>query len=279
MLTLVYLGITYGLARMLAPAVFRMLDRGRLVQPNYLHEQIPTGAGILFLLAIVPSLMLSALMRSVGVHAAVWASGAMQRMEWAVVIVVLGFSCLGLLDDAVGTKEARGLRGHVKALLDGQLTTGMVKAIYGGLLSFIVAVVAPLTAPPLLSALLVSLAANTINLFDLRPGRALKAFFVGYVIIALFSGGSGGPILCVAAAAAVLLPWDLQAKVMLGDTGANVLGATLGLFVAAQFSVAVQILTLIGLVSLHVYAEKRSLTQLIADVALLRWFDNLGRRR
>jgi UDP-GlcNAc:undecaprenyl-phosphate GlcNAc-1-phosphate transferase len=192
-LTLVYLGITYGLARMLAPAVFRMLDRGRLVQPNYLHEQIPTGAGILFLLAIVPSLMLSALMRSVGVHAAVWASGAMQRMEWAVVIVVLGFSCLGLLDDAVGTKEARGLRGHVKALLDGQLTTGMVKAIYGGLLSFIVAVVAPLTAPPLLSALLVSLAANTINLFDLRPGRALKAFFVGYVIIALFSGGSGGP--------------------------------------------------------------------------------------
>jgi UDP-GlcNAc:undecaprenyl-phosphate GlcNAc-1-phosphate transferase len=278
-LTLVYLGITYGLARMLAPAVFRMLDRGRLVQPNYLHEQIPTGAGILFLLAIVPSLMLSALMRSVGVHAAVWASGAMQRMEWAVVIVVLGFSCLGLLDDAVGTKEARGLRGHVKALLDGQLTTGMVKAIYGGLLSFIVAVVAPLTAPPLLSALLVSLAANTINLFDLRPGRALKAFFVGYVIIALFSGGSGGPILCVAAAAAVLLPWDLQAKVMLGDTGANVLGATLGLFVAAQFSVAVQILTLIGLVSLHVYAEKRSLTQLIADVALLRWFDNLGRRR
>jgi UDP-GlcNAc:undecaprenyl-phosphate GlcNAc-1-phosphate transferase len=278
-LTFIYFGITYTLAWLLAPATFRMLAQGRLLQPNYLQEQIPTGAGILLLLATVPSLMLITILRSIGLVASVWSGWSTQRLEWAVIITVLGFSCLGLLDDTIGTKATRGLRGHIKALMEGQLTTGMVKALYGSFLSIVIAIVAPLAAPLLLCALLISLAANTINLLDLRPGRALKAFFVGYGCITLLSGSSGGPLLCVVATAVVLLPWDLQAKVMLGDTGANVLGAILGLFAVTQLSAPMQVLGLLSLIALHAYTERRSLTTLINDVPLLKWFDNLGRRK
>ena len=58
------------------------------------------------------------------------------------VTVAVGFGLFGLLDDLVGTGTRRGFRGHVGALRHGELTTGLLKLVGGGLVAVGVAAVA-----------------------------------------------------------------------------------------------------------------------------------------
>ena len=86
----------------------------------------------------------------------------------------------------------------------------------------------------LINAALIAGGANLLNLFDLRPGRAVKVAALSAGLIA--AGGAGGPdrsagLAAVAAplgAGLALLPEDLAERAMLGDAGANALGAMLG---------------------------------------------------
>lgn len=262
--------VAYGAAWLLIPPVLDMLRAGNLVRPNYLEQPIPVAAGLVFPLAVLPALLVwRLLVNSVDSSA--------DRQLVAAGLSVLGFALLGLLDDSVGSGRVRGLRGHLRALSQGELTTGAVKAGYGLILALILAWIAPNAGHVLVSTLLVSLSANTINLFDLRPGRALKVFICLFAGLAAITRSWGGPLLILPAAAIAFLPWDLQARAMLGDTGANVLGAWLGLFLATAGSPMVRLIAVFMLIGLHYYAEKRSLSTLIADVPALAWFDRLGR--
>ena len=69
-----------------------------------------------------------------------------------------------------------------------------------------------------------------MNLLDLRPGRASKGFLTAWIVLAAFAWGSAYVVLSLPVAAATLL-WlapDLGERGMLGDVGANLLGAVLG---------------------------------------------------
>ncbi len=79
-------------------------------------------------------------------------------------------------------------------------------------------------------ALLIALAANLGNLLDRAPGRTIKVALVAYVPVALLlgTGAVGIAVAPVMGAALGVLPEDLRERLMLGDTGANVLGAVLG---------------------------------------------------
>jgi UDP-GlcNAc:undecaprenyl-phosphate GlcNAc-1-phosphate transferase len=141
---------------------------------------------------------------------------------------VVFFALLGLLDDLLGSRENRGLKGHFGALLNGKLTTGALKALGGGAGALLISFIS-LPGRPwweiLTAALLMALAANTINLVDLRPGRAIKVFYLWFLILlAVFQDKL--PLVLIAPLAGGLLacaPADLKARAMLGDTGANLL--------------------------------------------------------
>ncbi|MCS6712681.1 hypothetical protein JSY14_11870 [Brachybacterium sp. EF45031] len=128
-------------------------------------------------------------------------------------------SALGLADDLVehrqrvaGVPVAKGLRGHLRALRHGRLTTGGAKAIGIPVVALAAAAADrchPLAVcrPPsgsaaghgvpggawalavtasgvLLDGALAAGTANLVNLLDLRPGRALKAVAVADVLLA-----------------------------------------------------------------------------------------------
>ena len=110
------------------------------------------------------------------------------------------------------------------------MTTGAVKL--GGIGAAGVVAAALIGGRPadmIINAGLTAGGANLLNLFDLRPGRALKVALAGSALIA----GTGGPgaaraVAGPAGAALALLPEDLGERAMLGDAGANALGAMLG---------------------------------------------------
>jgi hypothetical protein len=110
----------------------------------------------------------------------------------AALLLVGGTAALGLYDDLYGDRHARGLRGHLRALREGRVTSGLVKLV--GLVSLSAAASALQhreAASVVVDTVLVAGAGNLVNLLDLRPGRAGKATVVG--ALALAAAGAGGP--------------------------------------------------------------------------------------
>jgi hypothetical protein len=66
---------------------------------------------------------------------------------------------------------------------------------------------------------------------------------------------------------------------MLGDAGANALGALIGTAYAAKGSRAGRLLALAGIVALTAASERVSFTRVIERTPGLRELDALGRRR
>jgi UDP-N-acetylmuramyl pentapeptide phosphotransferase/UDP-N-acetylglucosamine-1-phosphate transferase len=219
-----------------------------------------------------------ALVAAAGVAAAV-APGLPHRLRTAAALAAIGAGALGAYDDLAGSSASRGLRGHLGALAKGEVTTGAVKILGIGATGLVAgSLIQKRPLDKLLAGIVVAGSANVMNLFDLRPGRAIKVGLAAGLPTAMRSGGSGvlaaGPL----GASAVLLPADLQEKSMLGDAGSNALGAVLGVASAARSGRAGLLLRAAVLVGLTLASEKVSFTKVIAATPPLNALDMLGRR-
>jgi UDP-GlcNAc:undecaprenyl-phosphate GlcNAc-1-phosphate transferase len=198
-----------------------------------------------------------------------------------VMLLGAGFmGTLGYIDDAFGDRHAGGLVGHARALLHGRVTTGLLKAVGGVVTGLAAAYAVGWRGPWIVAAgAVVALGANLANLFDLRPGRALKVWTIAAVAL-LVVGVRGGGALVVAtllAGVAVFALPELREQVMLGDTGANLLGTALGIATVASLHRTALLVVLGVLLALTLVSERVSFTRVIEAAPPLRWFDNLGR--
>ncbi|GAA4084600.1 hypothetical protein [Nonomuraea soli] len=240
------------------------------------------------------------------------------RLRLAALVAGAGSGALGAYDDLYGTASSKGFKGHLSALARGEVTSGAVKIlgigatgmlaagltrggagaarpasdVDGASLSGVASVsgggfgVSPSGGglfDVLVNGALIAGSANLANLFDLRPGRAIK---VGLL--------TGGPLLAAAVlrdrpaaaalaaiplgAAAALLPEDLGERAMLGDAGANALGALIGLAAATQLGRPGRLAVLGTVAALTAASEKISFTKVIAGNPALNKIDMLGRR-
>jgi len=225
------------------------------------------------------------------------------RTAAAIAVAGAGGAAFGAYDDLAGSSDRRGFRGHLGALRQGEVTTGAVKLAGIGATGMASAALSGGNAADfVINTGLVAGFANLLNLFDLRPGRAIKAGVASSALVVLGgslgrnapgqgglggravpprSGGSRGvvpPGLAPPLAAALaLLPEDLGEKAMLGDAGANALGAIIG---AAACSLARpgRVALLAGVAWLNVASERVSFTAVIERTPALRRLDLLGRR-
>ncbi|MDQ3148075.1 MAG: hypothetical protein M3R01_14300, partial [Actinomycetota bacterium] len=160
--------------------------------------------------------------------------------------------------------------------------TGALKLIGGGAVALVVAATAAAVDDwrILGDALLIALAANLANLLDRAPGRVIKASVIAWLPLAAVAGS--GPVgLAVAplmGAALGLLGDDLHERFMLGDTGANALGAALGTAAVLELEGVAWAAVLGVLVVANLASEVVSFSSLIERVAPLRGLDLLGRR-
>ena len=205
--------------------------------------------------------------------------GLAPRVRGALAVAGAGSAAFGGYDDLAGSGSRRGFRGHLGALAQGEITTGAVKL--GGIGATGVVSAMLLGGGPTdvaVNAGLVAGSANLLNLFDLRPGRALKVALASGTL--LVGGARGGPSPAAAplAAAAALLPEDLGERAMLGDAGANALGALLGVAAAASLPRPARLALLAAITGLTAASEVVSFTAVIERTPALRWLDMLGRR-
>lgn len=265
----------------------RLLDRrpplgaGRWSRTNYAGEPVTLLEG--------PAVVLGSGVAALGLGAPVAAFAA------------LAAGALGALDDLIGDASSKGLGGHLAALCRGRVTTGAVKVLGLGGTGLLVALAGPAargvragTRPlvadrggrrdvthileagqVLVDAGVVAGSANLVNLLDLRPGRALKATLLLGAPLAV-SGSR--PAAVVVGSALAALPRDLAGQAMLGDTGANALGALLGSAAVVRLPRPARWAVFTGLVVLTLASERVSFTAVIDRTPVLRAIDRWGRR-
>jgi UDP-N-acetylmuramyl pentapeptide phosphotransferase/UDP-N-acetylglucosamine-1-phosphate transferase len=218
------------------------------------------------------------------------ASGAPTgRLAAASVVAGAVSGAVGFYDDVVGNrpeqKAAKGFAGHLGALREGMVTSGLVKIAGVGAAGLAASALIGSGRSSrfgrgvdlLLGAGVIAGTANLLNLLDLRPGRAIKA---GVIIGAPLAVGRNASMTAgTLGAGAALLPDDLGEEIMLGDSGANALGALLGVALVARTSTAGRAGALAALAALTAASEKVSFTKVIQDTPWLRTVDDLGRRQ
>jgi len=279
--SVVLVGLFVGLVtvRFFRIACGEILTSPALERRNYRNKRLPTAGGLFIVLAVLTVEAGRSVLGAIGVGSETGLTLARSEMLFAVV----AFAFLGMIDDLAAVGEDRGFKGHLRALRKGRVTTGLLKLVGGA------AVAVVLVATPgfksgrtlIVDAMLIALAANLGNLLDRAPGRTIKAGLIAYVPIALVLGTApiGIALAPVMGASLGLLGDDLRERLMLGDTGANVIGAALGLAVVLGTNSWFRLAVMIVLLALNVAAERISFSDVIGRVGFLHAIDMWGRYR
>lgn len=193
------------------------------------------------------------------------------------VLLAFGFGLLGLYDDLAGSGRERGWKAHLGAVRDARGTPGALKLLGGISIALIAAPSPDGLLWGLARAVVIALCANLFNMLDLRPGRASKVFILAAAPLSVLSVIVAAPLAIAVAATAVCLRADLRERIMLGDVGANALGAIVGaaLVVHATHGALLVGLAILGV--LHLLADRPGLSVLIDKVRPLRVADRAGR--
>ena len=272
------LAVSFGVALAVVPAGVRALLDAGMSRDNYRGRRLafPLGAVL-----VAASLLALAPLAPLDDRADLDLLDPDLRRWFAYVV---GVAFLGLFDDALGRGEAadtdRGWRGHAQAVFSGRLSTGAIKAIGTlGLAAYATSGLGREALEYVVDLALLLLATNMANLLDLRPGRVEKAFLLvggglclGYwtvepiELLGLFIG----PVL-------VGSWFTLRERAMLGDTGSNMVGALIGVWLVTTLSDPGRYVALAVLIALTIYGEFRSISRAIERVPPLKQLDSLGR--
>ena len=255
---------------LMIPLFKNLLVESNCIRPNYKGEMIPVSMGIVFLPMII-------------INGIILAFFTVDFISLSCLFIfIFGMMAMfvaGIIDDTIGNRDVSGLKGHFKSLFKGTLTTGGFKALFGGFVGLIISVsISKDIIDIVVNTLVIALSTNLMNLFDLRPGRAIKVYLV--IMITIFFTLSGYiqilPLLILPNVLAYF-NFDLKAKAMMGDTGSNVLGISIGILMVLGYTLKVRIVWLVFLVLIHLLTEKFSLTKIIEKNKVLNFIDRLGR--
>ncbi len=269
--TALLLALILGIVATVQAAVYFSLKRFNLVQQNYRGVKIPFMYGFAITIPAIALLANITLPRDS-------ISTTNNPQLW--IFAIISFTILGVADDIAGDRTVKGLKGHLLALtMSHKITTGLVKAVVGLAVGLFCGKAIGLdTVMKVSGGLTISLCANAFNLLDLRPGRASGTFVLTSVILSAVAlqQHQNAALLLICVLLPTALEWivDSRALAMMGDTGSNVIGASMGLAIVSFQSTAINVLSVIGLIGLHILAERVSLTKVITSCAPLNWLDH-----
>jgi hypothetical protein len=228
------------------------------LRTNYRGKPVAFPLGALFLVAALAAL------------------GA-DHSRW--LVFLSGVACLGLVDDLVGAAP-RGWRGHGRALARGELSTGAIKAAGTTALAAYAAAGTGAGGFDYVAEVgVLTLTAHLGNLLDTRPGRTEKALGLTAAIVCAGSWSLAPlqPVAALIGPVAVGAWFTLRERAMLGDSGASLVGGTIGVVLVTTLAAPATYAALAGLIAISLYGELRSISSAIGRNPLLERLDSLGR--
>jgi len=274
------LPLSFVLALLIVPAGVRGLEAAGLVHENYRGARLAFPLGAILATAALVALAPLAFLDD---------RAELDLLDpdlrrW--ITYVIGVAFLGFLDDSLGLgteqRAPRGWRGHARALRDGRLSTGAIKAIGAlALAAYVVSGRGLESWRYLADVALLILATNLFNLLDLRPGRAEKA--LALLGVGLCAGAATvapiellgifiGPVLVGAY-------FTLRERAMLGDTGSSLVGALGAVWLLTTLDETGRLVALGVVAAITLYGEFRSIGRAVESIPPLRRLDSLGRLR
>lgn len=263
--------IVSGIVTLLFITIIRnLLVSNNLLAKNYKSQLIPLGMGITYVFVMLVNSIFIIIVLNIN-----------HIYLLMILIGILTMSFIGVIDDLMGNRNSLGFKGHIKSFLNSTVTTGFLKMLIGGLVAIFIGIY--FSSKPIeffLNVLVISLFANLINLFDLRPGRAIKVCLIYSLLLFLLGVPPDlKPILAAIIGFCLFyLPQDIKALSMLGDVGSNPLGISLGIITIISLEMNYKLLILVLLIMLHLYSEKHSISKYIENNSVLHFLDNLGRK-
>ena len=240
------------------PLFRSLLIESNVLRPNYKKDMIPVSMGIVFL----PMLIINAIIL------AYFTTNFKDMLH--IFIFLFGLVSMffaGILDDIIGNRDVSGLKGHFKSLLN------------GGFIGLVISIaISKNIYDIVINTLIIALSTNLMNLLDLRPGRAIKGYLLISIVL-LFTLGeyTRNLLLLIFPNVIAYFNQDLKAKAMMGDTGSNVLGISIGILFVMGYPLKVRLIWLAFLIFIHILTEKYSLTKIIENNKFLNFIDKLGR--
>ncbi len=256
-------------AYLLCPLYIHVMKRNNYTEKNYQGKEVVTSGGLILYAALFSGAI------SVFVYQN-WLPGAIA------IFYLAGVVLLGAVDDIWGDKQCKGFRGHLKKLWERKgVSTGVLKAAGGFVLGLTVALLEGVDGwgELLLKGIFLALISNMFNFLDTRPARAAKVFLlVSFVYLLLYREQVLIVIIPIWSALYMYLFWELQARIMLGDAGAYLLGAMLGYLGILVLDLPLIAALVVVMLFFHWYCERYSLNSFIERRRILCSLDRLGRR-
>lgn len=278
------LGIPVLVHRSLLSFVRKKMHERGMHRVNYRGLEVMTAGGVMLVTSSIVALL--GVLVYVGAMSAeipAWKEGILLGAG----LIAVAF--WGWQDDCSTDQQTKGFRGHFGTLWkERRMTSGMWKVWGGGSTAVVIA----LALGPsslwtwIIAASLLAISPNVLNLFDLRPARAIKVFWllllvamvIGYYSEGLESSYRHGlwqlPMLM---ATFLLFRHDAGGRIMLGDTGANALGFCVGYLFVLGTPLMAQAVMLLLFIGLHILAEFHSISTLIERFRWLERIDRWGR--
>jgi UDP-N-acetylmuramyl pentapeptide phosphotransferase/UDP-N-acetylglucosamine-1-phosphate transferase len=259
-----------------AQAVKFLVTSGPVRRRNYRGLELPATAGIGVIVGILAGLALTAVLHVLFGSSKMLSDASSAGLLFATAGGVFGF--IGLWDDLAGTAGERGWRAHARAAVRGRATAGAIKLFGGAAAALIVAsVLEHRFWWAVVDAVIIALSANAVNLLDKRPGRAGKAFVLVALGLLIVGGPTAPGLAAAIGAVLVALPFDLRERTMLGDAGANALGAVIGVATVLDSSHTFRLVALALLAIVTAAGARPGLSRVIDSVGPLRRLDAAGR--
>lgn len=262
--------LTFIISKLYIKLIIKMLQAAGCIRMNYRGKETAFPVGIAFVPIILTISAFQLYFEP---------SYYYTYISYLIGISTIGFA--GILDDMIGETEIKGLKNHISSFIHGHPTTGFIKAFIGVLISAIISIgISKNILDFLLNVLIIALFTNTLNLMDVRPGRCAKVFLsIGIFIFIsnINSITSIFPLGITLTIVAVYIFYDLKELCMLGDTGSNILGITLGYYSVFCYHTFIKLIIVIALIIINITAEKISITTIISKNKLLNYLDSLGR--
>jgi UDP-GlcNAc:undecaprenyl-phosphate GlcNAc-1-phosphate transferase len=281
---LVYVGLMHQITKL----SFDYFKRRNWLTFNYRGESIIQSFGLNIMIHYGMYVLYYSLLRSFDVHSLglltfdLYSLGSLPIETFLLIFIVLGLSMMGWADDHYGTKDIKGLKGHLTVFFyEKRMTSGMMKVLVGSLISITVSYfLSANLLECLFFTMIMLLCIHFFNLLDVRPGRTIKSFWLFILVLVPFLSFQLflTSLLPVLVSTIILFDYDRHRLAMLGDTGSNVLGGVFGFYLIFSASFELQLLFFTSFLLLSIVSEKYSFTAYINKTPWLSMLDNWGIR-